>query len=68
MAKILIYDPDTNQIYVEWREESDPMPYSYGRTLLVREFRGSSRSTVFWTTTTAMEAWNAVTALCRRIL
>ena len=59
MAKILIYDPDTNQIYVEWREESDPMPYSYGRTLLVREFRGSSRSTVFWTTTTAMEAWNA---------
>ena len=59
MAKIMVYDPDTNQIYTEWREENDPMPYSYGRTLLVREFRGSSRSTVFWTTTTAMEAWNA---------
>ena len=51
MAKIMVYDPDTNQIYTEWREENDPMPYSYGRTLLVREFRGSSRSTVFWTTT-----------------
>ena len=59
MAKIMVYDPDTNQIYTQWRAENDPMPYSYGRTLLVREFRGSSRSTVFWTTTTAMEAWNA---------
>ena len=43
MAKIMVYDPDTNQIYTEWRAENDPMPYSYGRTLLVREFRGSSR-------------------------
>lgn len=59
MAKILIYDEDTNQMYTTYANESDPMPYSYGRTLLVREFRGSSRSNVLYTTTRAMEAWNA---------
>jgi len=46
-------------MYTFWRDENDPMPYSYGNTLRVREFRGSSRSSVLWTTTTAMEAWNA---------
>ncbi len=34
------------------------MPYSYGTTLRVREFRGSSKSSVLWTTVAAMEAWN----------
>ena len=34
------------------------MPYSTGTTLRVREFRGSSKSNVLWTTTAAMEAWN----------
>ena len=58
MAKIFVYDPSNNQMYTLYREENDPMPYSYNRTLLVREFRGSSNSTVLWTTTTAMEAWN----------
>ena len=38
--------------------ENDPMPYSYGSTLSVREFRGSSNARVLWTTTRAMEAWN----------
>ncbi len=59
MAKIFVYDPPTNTMYTFWREEEEAMPYSYGTTLRVREFRGSSRSTVLWTTTTAMEAWNA---------
>ena len=58
MAKIFVYDPSNNQMYTLYREENDPMPYSYDRTLLVREFRGSSNSSVLWTTTTAMEAWN----------
>lgn len=40
------------------RGESDPMPYSYGSTLRVREFRGSSSSSTLWTTVAAMEAWN----------
>ncbi len=58
MAKILVYDPSANQIFAFTRDEDDPMPYSYGTTLRVREFRGSSRSSVLWTTTTAMESWN----------
>ncbi len=59
MAKIFVYDPPENTLFTFYRDEEDPMPYSYGTTLKVREFRGSSTSTVLWTTTTAMEAWNA---------
>lgn len=59
MAKIFVYDPPTETMYTFWREEDESMPYSYGTTLKVREFRGSSNSTVLWTTTVAMEAWNA---------
>ena len=58
MAKIFVYDEYTNQLYTYRLNESDPMPYSYGTTLRVREFRGSSKSSVLWTTTRAMEAWN----------
>lgn len=58
MARILVYDSDTNQIYDLTAAEDDPMPYSYGNTLLVREFRGSSNSSTLWTTTRAMECWN----------
>ena len=58
MTKILVYDQDKNLMYNFIKNEDDPMPYSYGRTLLVREFRGSSRANVLWTTTRAMEAWN----------
>ncbi len=59
MAKILVYDEATNTMFTYTRAETDPMPYSTGRTLLVREFRGSSTANVLWTTTRAMEAWNA---------
>ncbi len=58
MAKIIVYDVDTQALQVYRLKESDPMPYSYGRTMLVREFRGSSQSSVLWTTNAAMEAWN----------
>ena len=58
MARILVYDEDTNRIYTSQAAEDDPMPYSYGNTLLVREFRGSSESPTLWTTTRAMECWN----------
>jgi hypothetical protein len=34
------------------------MPYSYGTTLTVKEFRGKSGSNTLWTTIAAMEAWN----------
>lgn len=58
MAKIFVYDSYTNKFYTYTRNENDPMPYSSGTTLRVREFRGSSKSSVLWTTVAAMEAWN----------
>lgn len=59
MAKILVYDEALNRIYTFYRGENEVMPYAYGNTLLVREFRGSSKANVLWTTTRAMESWNA---------
>lgn len=59
MAKVIIYDVYTQALETYELNENDPMPYAYGRTMLVREFRGSSRSNVLWTTNAAMEAWNA---------
>ena len=58
MAKILVYDAYTNKMMTYTRNENDPMPYSYGSTLRVKEFRGSSASPTLWTTVAAMEAWN----------
>ena len=58
MAKVFVYDAYTNRLVTYTLAESDPMPYSTGTTLRVREFRGSSKSTVLWTTVAAMEAWN----------
>ena len=58
MAKVFVYDSYTNKFYTYNLNESDPMPYSSGTTLRVREFRGSSKSSVLWTTVAAMEAWN----------
>ena len=58
MARVYIYDSYDNKFFRYNLSENDPMPYSTGTTLRVREFRGSSRSNVLWTTTAAMEAWN----------
>ncbi len=59
MAKLFVYDAYANKflIYTDMNE-SDPMPYSFGKTLTLGEFRGSSNAAVLWTTTAAMEAWN----------
>lgn len=58
MARLLVYDAYTDRMYRYTLNENDPMPYSYGTTLSLREFRGSSGATVLWTTVAAMEAWN----------
>ena len=58
MPKVYVYDSYDNKFLRYNLKESDPMPYSYGTTFSVREFRGSSGSSVLWTTTAAMEAWN----------
>ena len=42
MAKVFVYDSYTNRMMTYNLNESDPMPYSTGTTLRVREFRGSS--------------------------
>lgn len=58
MARVLVYDAFVNRIFTYNLSENDAMPYAYGNTMRVREFRGSSRSSTLWTTVAAMEAWN----------
>jgi len=59
MAKILVYNQDTNRMERFTRNESDSMPYNTNRTLVVREFRGSSKSNILWTDKRTMQAWNS---------
>jgi len=59
MAKILVYNNDTDRMETYYRDESEPMPYNSNGTLRVREFRGSSRSNILWTTKRTMQAWNS---------
>ena len=42
VARILIYNNDTNRMETYNRGENEPMPYNTNGTLRVREFRGSS--------------------------
>lgn len=59
MAKILVYNQDTNRMETFYRNENDSMPYNTNRTLRVREFRGSSKSNILWTDKRTMQAWNS---------
>lgn len=59
MAKIKIYNNDTNRMETYYRGEQEAMPYVTGRTLTVKEFRGSSNSNLLWTEKRAMLAWNS---------
>ena len=59
MAKILVYNNDTNRMETYYRGESEAMPYNTNRTLLVKEFRGSSKSPTLWTSKRAMQSWNS---------
>lgn len=59
MAKIKIYNNDTNRMETYYRGEEEAMPYVTGRTLTVKEFRGSSNSNLLWTEKRAMLAWNS---------
>ena len=58
MAKLFVYDEDTNKLLTYQLSENDVMPFVYGSTMRLREFRGSSKSPTLWTTIRAMEAWN----------
>ena len=59
MAKIKIYNNDTNRMETYYRGEQEAMPYVTGRTLTVKEFRESSNSNLLWTEKRAMLAWNS---------
>lgn len=59
MAKIKVYNNDTNRMETYYRGEAEAMPYVTNRTLTVREFRGSSKSPTLWTEKRCMQAWNS---------
>ena len=58
MARIIVFNNDTDRMENYYRGESEPMPYNTNNTLRVREFRGSSRSNILWTTKRTMQSWN----------
>lgn len=59
MAKIIVYNNDTNRMETYYRGEQEAMPYVTNRTLTVKEFSGSSNSPTLWTEKRAMQAWNS---------
>lgn len=59
MAKILVFNNDSDRMETYYRNEADPMPYNTNGTLRVREFRGSSKSNILWTTKRTMQTWNS---------
>ena len=58
MAKIIVYNNDTDRIETYYRGLSESMPYNTNRTLTVREFKGASDSETLWTTKRTMTSWN----------
>ena len=59
MAKIIVFNNDTNRMETYYKNESEAMPYNTNGTLKVREFRGSSKSNILWTTKRCMQSWNS---------
>lgn len=59
MAKIIIYNNDTDRMEIYYRGEQEPMPYNSNGTLKIREFRGSSKSNILWSTKRTMHSWNS---------
>ena len=66
MAKIIVFNNDSNRMETYYRNENEAMPYNANRSLLVREFRGSSGSPTLWTTKRAMQSWNSTRFLYGR--
>lgn len=59
MAKIKIFNNDSNRMETYYRGENEAMPYNANRSLTVGEFRGSSGSSTLWTTKRAMQSFNS---------
>lgn len=58
MIKVMIFNNDTQQFEIYFLNLDDPMPYVINNSMLVGEFQGSSNSSVLWTTSDALKAWN----------
>ncbi len=58
MAKILVYNNNSNRMETYYKGENEAMPYNVNRTLTVKEFRGSSNSNILWTDRRTMQSWN----------
>lgn len=58
MAKILVFNNDTDRMETYYRGENERMPYNTNGTLKVKEFRGSSGSPTLWTTKRTMQSFN----------
>ena len=59
MARIIVFNNDTNRMENYYRNENEAMPYNANRSLTVGEFRGSSKSPTLWTTKNTMLSWNS---------
>ena len=66
MAKILVYNSNSNRMETYYRGLSEAMPYITNRTLTVREFRSNSSSNILWTSRDTMISWNRFRALYGR--
>lgn len=62
MINVLVYNHFAGTMDRYELQLYDPMPYVSGSTLTVREFRGKSNSSIIWTDSRAMLAWNATRA------
>lgn len=59
MAKIIVYNNDTDRMETYYKGVLEAMPYNRNRTLTVKEFRGASNSNTLWTTKRTMQSWNS---------
>lgn len=59
MINVLVYNHFAGVMDRYALQLYDPMPYISGGTLTVGEFRGKSNSSIIWTDSRAMLAWNA---------
>ena len=59
MAKIIVYNNDTDRMETYYKGGLEAMPYNTNRTLTVKEFRGASNSNTLWTTKRTMQSWNS---------
>ena len=59
MAKIFVFNNDSDKRETYYLGENNPMPYNTNGTLKVKEFRGASKSNILWTTKRTMQSWNS---------